>query len=212
MRVVALTLLVFLPTSAGAQSADEVANLQAKLRFLGYGIETISGIFGPQTRRAVEAFEFSVGMGDEGRLDEGEMALLNAQVAVTAFERFGYRLVGYWSAKPCEQAQDPRHGLWLDDLAWIVTPQQHFPLAEIVPSEPIVIDTQRGQRVLDGPYFAPVQAGADIRFFPLERQMLVIADEQVHALTRCQHDLAALPFDLSTNVLEYGPPILDDVN
>ena len=143
MRALSLLILVMAPLTAGAQTSEdtqtpaEIAHLQAKLRFLGYHLDGITGIFGPQTRRAVEAFEFSIGMGDEGRLSEGELSLLDAQVAAEAFERFGYRLVGFWSDVPCSENTDLNAGIWMEDLAWIAQPGQRFALSEIIPRYPV---------------------------------------------------------------------------
>ena len=208
----ALVLFGLLASQASAQTPAEVASLQAKLRFLGFGIETINGVFGTQTRRAVQAFEFSIGMGDEGRLSNGEMALLDAQVAATAFDRFGYRLIGYWSPLACEEDQDLTEGLWMEDLAWIATPEQRFPLVETQASAPLVVDWEGREKALDQTYFSAINTGADIRFFPQEDQLLVVAGSQVFALNHCKRDLADLPETLSGSVLEYSPPELGDVN
>ena len=162
------------PLTAGAQTVAEVAELQAKLRFLGYNLDTVNGTFGPQTRRAIEAFEFSIGMGDEGELSEGEMALLDAQVAAEAFDRFGYRLVGYWSPAPCSDA-DLTNGLWMDDLAWIAGPGQRFALMEVSLENPLVITTQAGEQVLNGPAFLAVNADISVQFFPLEERLVIVA-------------------------------------
>ena len=212
MKRFAALLACLIASQAGAQTPTEVASLQAKLRFLGFSIDTINGVFGPQTRRAVQAFEFSIGMGDEGRLDNGEMALLDAQVAATAYDRFGYRLLGYWSPLECGADTGLTDGLWMEDLAWIATPAQRFPLVETEASAPLVVDWDGERQALGQMYFSAINTGADIRFFPQEDKLLVVAGSQVFALNHCKRDLDELPEELTGSVLEYSPPELSDVN
>ena len=212
MRPILIPLLCFALAPFWGQAQDQdaedagptpqdIMELQAQLRFLGHDIDAINGIYGPQTTRAVEAFEFSVGMGDEGRLDEGEQALLRAQISALSYEKFGYRLRGYWSPLDCSEDADQTLGLWFDDLVWIYDDKRRFPLVETELSEPLLVTWEDHQHSLSSAYFSAVNTGADVRFFPLEGQILAVVGSQVFALNQCSDDLAAWPAEAAASTL-----------
>lgn len=209
-------LMLLIPLGLGvcarAQTPAEIMQLQAELRFIGYRIDAINGIYGPQTRQAVEAFEFSMGTGNEGRLNAGERAMLSAQVAATAFEAFGYRLRGYWTPLPCEEDPDLAEGIWMDDLAWLATDTQSHPLVETILTEPLVVTWEGRQESLTSSYLSAVNSGADIRFFPLDGRVLVVAGQQVFSLNQCATDLSLRNRETESQLIDLPQVELEAVN
>ena len=171
---------------------DQVRELQAALLFLGHEIEGVTGFYGEQTTRAVEAFEFSVGMGNEGRLDAGERALLDAQIVALSYEKFGYRLRGYWSPVPCDQDTTYDQGIWLDDLA-IFDGDTPIPLIEQTLPEPLLLNVEGVTISLTSPYLTPYGGEPDLRLFPIQGKMVALVQDQAQTISACQSDLSHKP-------------------
>jgi len=205
-KALACVLVVGLFSLARAQDGDliqdsEVAELQAALRFLGHRIETVDGTYGEETKRAVEAFEFSVGMGNEGELDEGELALLEAQVAALSFEKFGYRLRGFWGAEGCGQNPGSETGFWLDDLALLVG-EERLPLLELHPEDPWLVTIDQQPLSLTSSYFTPANSaagseGTGLVFFPQPDRLIAIFEGQGQVLQHCETDLSGWSAELA---------------
>ena len=168
------------------ETIQEVRELQAALAFLGYSVDAADGIYDSQTTRAVEVFEFSVGMGDEGVLDEGELAVLAARVMAHSYEKFGYRLHGRWQVGDCASSQA---SLWFEDLVWLADPQTRFALLETELSDPLVLTVEDQTLSLSTPYLVAVNADKDIRFFPLENRLLALVDQEPFLLQHCEYDV-----------------------
>jgi len=179
---------------AGAQvdpaNAQDVRELQAALRFLDYRIDAVTGVYDEQTTRAVRAFEFSLGMGSEGTLSVDELALLEARVAAVSFERFGYRLHGYWSDRACDQDPEFSHGLWLENLVVLQGNEGRYALDMRVPEAPIAVTLGQDALSLTSLYFQAVGARGDVQIFPLEQQLLVLTAGHAHILRICEADLS----------------------
>lgn len=58
---------------------NAVIDLQTKLQALGYTINEIDGIFGPNTKQAVCAFQSDYGLSDDGLAGPNTMTALNKQ-------------------------------------------------------------------------------------------------------------------------------------
>lgn len=194
----------FAQAQDAASGTEDVRALQAALRFIGHRIDTVDGTYGEQTRRAVEAFEFSMGLGNEGELSEGERVLLDAQVTAMSFEKFGYRLAGVWTVGPCDEAdQEPEpQGLQLADLA-LFNGEDALPLIEFELAAPLLVTLGNGTQIsLAAQALQPLGGVEELLLFPLPTGLLAVRGNQARALNPCQSaDLRQetqlrLPFNL----------------
>ena len=171
---------------------EEVLALQAALRFVGHEIGEITGIYGNQTTQSVEAFEFSIGMGNEGWLDEDERDLLDAQVTAMSYEKFGYRLRGYWSPVACHEDMAYDKGIWLNDLA-LLNREEAIPLIEMKPKTPMTLNIEGTHLSLTSTYLESYGEEPEVLLFPLHDRMIAVLQGQAMTLSLCENSLEKMP-------------------